>query len=223
MIRRAFLAGMTVCALWVATAATLPMKEPRQTEEQGREQLESFAKTWHTRAEWEARAKNIRESILREAHLSPLPTRSPLKPILWGKQSANGYTVENVAFESLPGFFVTGNLYRPADGKGPFPGVLCPHGHGQRPRFAEATQTRSAILARMGAIVFAYDMVGMGDSTQLSHKDPDALSFQLWDSIRALDFLTPCPAWIRTASAARVNQVAAHKRSCWRPWITGWL
>src|SRR5262245_35866363 len=101
-----------------ATASTnLPMKEPRQTEEQGREQLAAFAKTRRSRTEWEARANNIRESILREAHLTPLPSRCGLKPMIWGKQERKGYTIENVAFESLPGFFVTGNLYRPTEGK----------------------------------------------------------------------------------------------------------
>jgi hypothetical protein len=168
----------------------LPLKEPRQTEEQGREQLAAFSKAWHTRGEWEARAKNIRQSILREANLTPLPSRCSLKPVIWGKQVEKAYTVENVYFESLPGFFVTGNLYRPAEGKGPFPAVLCPHGHGPRARFNKATQTRSAVLARMGAIVFAYDMVGIGDSTQVNHDYTNVLTLQLWDSIRAVDFLT---------------------------------
>ena len=113
-----------------ALAATLPMKEPRLTEDQAREKLAEYAQTWHTRAEWEARAGNIREGVLRGANLVPLPARCPLKPVVWGKRLCKGYTVENVAFESLSGFFVTGNLYRPAEGKGPFPGVLCPHGHG---------------------------------------------------------------------------------------------
>jgi len=166
------------------------MNEPRQTEEQGREQLARFSQSWHTRAEWEARAKNIRESILREAHLTPLPARCDLKPIIWGKRQCKGYTIENVAFESLPGFFVTGNLYRPAAGKGPFAGVLCPHGHFVRGRVIPQTQIRSAMLARMGAVVFAYDMVGYTDSTQAKHDDANVLTLQLWDSIRALDFLT---------------------------------
>jgi len=174
----------------VVLAAPLPMKEPRLTEEQAREQLAAFAKTWHTRAEWEARARNIRECILREAQLTPLPSRCGLDPIVWGKHNCKGYTVENVAFQSLPGFFVTGNLYRPAEGNGPFAGVLCPHGHLTRGRLNSATQTRCAVLARMGAVVFAYDMVGFGDSTQLKHDDDNVLTLQLWDSMRALDFLT---------------------------------
>ncbi len=172
---------------------TLPMKEPRLTEQEGREQLAEFAGTWHTRREWEARAKNIREGILREARLTPLPVRCDLKPIIWGKRECRGYTVENVAFESLPGFFVTGNLYRPVSGKGPFAGVLCPHGHGPKARFNAATQARSAVLARMGAAVFAYDMAGIGDSTQTGHDDPNVLTLQLWDSMRALDFISSLP------------------------------
>ena len=189
------------CLIWFAissvpliqAANTLPKHEPRLTEEEGKAQLELFAKAWHNRAEWEARAENIRECILREAHLIPLPPRSPLKPIIWGKQVRNGYTVENVAFESLPGFFVTGNLYRPLGEKGPFPGVLCPHGHSKMGRLDPATITRAATLARMGAVAFAYDMVGYNDSAQAKHDDENVLTLQLWDSMRALDFLTSLP------------------------------
>lgn len=186
--------GISITTVSLVTAAdSLPMKEPRLTEEQGRLQLESFAKTWHARAQWEARARNIREGILREAHLAPLPRRCPLKPIIWGKQVLRGYTVENVAFESLPGFWVAGNLYRPLDSKGPVPAVLCPHGHSKEGRLDPATITRAATLAKMGAIAFAYDMVGYNDSSQLTHKDDNVLTLQLWDSMRVLDFVTSLP------------------------------
>jgi len=186
-----------MCMVWTLAAIAgeeLPMKEPRLTEEQGKQQLAAFAKTWHTRAEWEIRAKNIRECILREAHLTPLPARCPLKPIVWGKQVRNGYTVENVAFESLHGFFVTGNLYRPLEKRsGTIPAVLCPHGHSKMGRLDPATITRAANLARMGAIAFAYDMVGYNDSSQTTHKDDNVLTLQLWDSMRVLDFVTSLP------------------------------
>jgi len=188
-----FLVLTVAAATFSASSQTLPMKEPRLTEEQAREKLAEYATTWHTREEWEKRAANIRAGILRGANLVPLPARAPLKPIIWGKKVRDGYTVEKFAFESLPGFFVTGNLYRPADGHGPFAGVLCPHGHGDFPRIAEQTQIRCATLARMGAIALAYDMVGKGDSTQVPHTDPNVLTFQLWDSMRALDFLMSLP------------------------------
>ena len=169
---------------------SLPYKEPRITEEQGKAQLKDFDGTWHNRKEWEARAANIRKALLREAHLTPFPKRTPLNPVIWGKQVHEGYAVENVYFESLPGFFVTGNLYRPLKEKRKQPGILCPHGHLANNRVLEQTQTRCAVLARMGAIVFAYDMIGFGDSTQLKHDDANVLTLQTWDSIRALDFLS---------------------------------
>jgi hypothetical protein len=123
----------------------------------------------------------------------PAPKRCPLNAIIHSKRKYEGYTVENVAFESLPGFFVTGNLYRPADGKGLFAGILCPHGHFRDPngggRFRDDMQKRCATLARMGAVVFSYDMVGWGESDQTNHKYPKALTLQLNNSIRAVDFL----------------------------------
>ncbi|MBE3099294.1 MAG: acetylxylan esterase [Planctomycetes bacterium] len=189
-----------VAAVAVAAAAAVPgstalFKEPRQTEDAAREQLAAFAKTYSDKAGWEARAKNIRECLLKEAHLDPLPAKCDLKPIIRGKQERKGYTVENVAFESLPGFFVTGNLYRPTDpaAKKPLAAVLCPHGHSKQGRLAAYTQTRCAGLARMGAIVFAYDMVGYNDCDQVTHKDPNVLALQVWDSIRAVDFLLSLP------------------------------
>ena len=182
--------------------ATALYKEPRQSEDQGREQLAAFARTYSTRAEWEARAKANREAILREMRLAPFPAKGDLKPILVGRQERKGYTVENVAFEALPGFFVTGNLYRPAGGAKPMAAVLFPHGHAQGKaaapgqsatarggRFLAYTQTRCATLARMGAVVVAWDMTGWGESTQVTHKDPNVLTLQHYSSIRAVDFI----------------------------------
>jgi len=104
-----------------------------QTEQEAKEQLARFAKTYSTLEQWKARAEHIREGILRGAELSPLPKKCPLKPIIHSKRRYDGYTVENAAFESLPGVFVTGNLYRPLESNGPFAGILCPHGHFSSP------------------------------------------------------------------------------------------
>ncbi len=170
-----------------------------QTEEQAREQLARFAATYSTQAQWEQRARQIREAILRGAGLSPLPKRTPLNPILHSRREYDGYSVENVAFESLPGVFVTGNLYRPTQGAGPFAAVLSPHGHWGRPenygRFRAEMQTRCAAFARMGAVVFAFDMVGYGDWAKAGwkHDRPDSLKLQLWNTIRAVDFLASMP------------------------------
>jgi hypothetical protein len=167
-----------------------------QTEEQAKEQLARFAKTYSTQSEWQQRAQRIREGILRGAELWPMPGKCPLNPIIHSKRVYDGYSVENVALESLPGVFVTGSLYAPTKGTGPFPAVLCPHGHWSDAkdygRFRPDMQKRCATLARMGAIVFAYDMVGYGDwaNAGWKHGYPKAFKLQLWNSIRIVDFLT---------------------------------
>ena len=83
------------------------------TEEEGRQELAEFSKTYTNLVQRENRADNIRQNILIGAELAPPPEKTPLKPIIHSRRSYDGYTVENVAFESIPGFFVTGNLYRP--------------------------------------------------------------------------------------------------------------
>lgn len=165
-----------------------------QTEDEAVRQLERLAATWSNQKDWKSRALQIREQILVGAKLSPLPERTPLNAIIRNKRSFNGYTVESAGFEARPGFFVYGNLYRPLKSSGKHPGILCPHGHARGPeggRLRPDQQHRCATLARMGAVVFSYDMVGFGDSEHLGwdHKHPQALTLQTWSSIRAIDFL----------------------------------
>jgi dienelactone hydrolase len=103
----------------------------------------------------------------------------------------DGYTVENIAIESFPGFFVTGNLYRPTEYSGKLAAIACPHGHWTEPpgRLRDDMQIRCAFLARSGAVVFAYDMVGYADSDQIDHKMPISLVLQTWNGKRVIDYL----------------------------------
>ena len=164
---------------------------------QGQRDLTAYLKTYSNLPQWQNRADGVRRGILQGAELEPFPADSPLRPICGARREHQGYTVENVAFESVPGFFVTGNLYRPLGKKGRHPGILCPHGHfgGENGggRFRPDHQIRCATLARMGAIVFAYDMVGWGESTQMKHQQGAALTMQIVNSIRAVDFLCSLP------------------------------
>ena len=162
------------------------------------QQLARMASTYQDLPGWKDRADRVRRQILQGAKLDPLPEKTPLRPIVRNRRVYDGYSVESVAFESMPGFFVYGNLYRPTAGEGPFAGVLCPHGHARGPaggRYRADQQHRCATLARMGAIVFSYDMIGFGDSLHLGwdHGHPQALTLQTWSSIRALDFLQTLP------------------------------
>jgi hypothetical protein len=141
--------------------------------------------------DWKIRSGKIIERIKEGMELKEMPARPVSVPIIHSKRVMDGYTVENMAFESLPGFYVTGNLYRPTRIQKSYAGILCPHGHGNNPdgRFHEQTQKRCATLARMGAIVFVWDMIGFGDSKQCAHTIDKALKLQTINSARALDFL----------------------------------
>ncbi len=204
---------------------------------------------------WASRAMTLRRQIQVALGLWPLPDRTPLKPVIHGKVTREGYTVERVYFQSLPGHFVTGSLYRPLGRTGKLPAVLSPHGHWPGGRFNEATtdeirralvtgaerfqtggrfplQARAVQLARIGVVVFLYDMVGYGDSVQipldvahgarrdraLTNDDgglfysPQAelrlqsiMGLQAWNSTRALDFVTSLP----DVDDARIGVTAA--------------
>jgi dienelactone hydrolase len=182
-----------------------------------------------TREEWEARRAKLREQLLVATGLWPMPAKTPLDPVIHGAIRKDGYTIEKVYFASLPGHYVTGNLYRPA-GTSPAarsPGVLFAHGHWKGGRFevaddkqaerdlkskAEGTpesaryfmQALPATLAKLGFVVFQYDMVGYADSTAIPHREgfrdaaaelrlQSAMGLQTWNSVRALDFLTGLP------------------------------
>src|SRR4051794_8901063 len=62
---------------------------------------------------WAERAKELREQMLVSLGLWPMPDKTPLNAVIHGKRDMGDYTIEKVYFESMPGFFVTGNLYRP--------------------------------------------------------------------------------------------------------------
>ena len=173
---------------------------------------------------WSRRRTELREQLLVANGLWPMPEKTPLGAVVHGKIDRDDYTIEKVLFASMPGHYVTGNLYRPKGKTGKLPGVLFAHGHWNDGRMYDAgareaksqmdqkgeqttesahypLQAPCAMLARMGCVVFTYDMVGYADSTALTHRvgftDAEAdlrlqsfMGLQTWNSLRALDFLT---------------------------------
>ena len=161
---------------------------------------------YRTKEEWLGRADQLRRQILVAAGLWPMPDKCPLNARIFDRIDRDDYTVEKVYFESYPGFYVTGNLYRPRRGGGPFPAIACPHGHWGRGRLEDSeggsVPGRCINFARQGYVAFSYDMVGYNDSAQVEHRFGGTretmwaihpLGLQLWNSIRVLDFLSSLP------------------------------
>lgn len=175
-----------------------------------------------SREVWETRAAHLKQQILFSAGLWPMLPRTPLNPRVTGRTELVDCVIENVAIETRPGFFLCGNLYRPKTGKGPFPAILKAHGHWETGRLhreedvpradpppAKPAPGRADLvaigvnLARQGFVVFSYDMVGYNDTTGVSHRfagsldawlwNTNLLGLQLWNSIRALDYVERLP------------------------------
>ncbi len=201
--------------------------------------------------EWQRRAEYVRRQILVAAGLWPMPIKRDIQAHVHGRVDRDEYSVERVSFESSPGLYVTGSLYRPREKSGPLPAVLCPHGHWPGGRFHDhgenrvkseieagaekfprggryPLQARCVQLARMGCLVFHYDMLGYADSTPFSYelvhrfakqrehmsdamnwglfsaqaelRLVNVLGLQTWNSIRALD-------WICSLEEVDVNRI----------------
>ncbi len=197
-----------------------------------------------TKEEWDVRSDYVRRQVLVSLGLWPIPTKTPLNSVLHGKIDLPEYSIEKVYFESVPGFYVTGNLYRPKNVTGKVPGVLFAHGHWQDARLSTETdanllreiatgeerfekgghsrfQSMCVQLARMGCVVWQWDMLSDSDSVQLPRavvhsfakqrpemnttKDwglysPQAeshlqsiLGLQTLNAVRSLDFLLSIP------------------------------
>lgn len=193
---------------------------------------------------WLERANEVRQRILVSSGLWPMPPRPPVSATIHGRVDRDDYTVEKVYFESYPGLYVTGNLYRPKNESKTRPVVLSPHGHWANGRFYECEptevdeqiatgaeryevagrfplQARCVQLARMGCIVFHYDMLGYADSKPITferahqHRVPrpelenpnawglytaqaemrmqSVFGLQTFNSLRALDFVAALP------------------------------
>ncbi len=155
-----------------------------------------------TAAAWHDRAAHLRDQMRVTLGLWPMFPKTPLNPRVYGKLQRDGYSIEKVVLETFPGFTLSGNLYRPIAASGKIPGILCPHGHWADGRVNPEVQQRCIRWAKLGCVVFLYDMVGYNDSKPFPHEFlNDHLrrwglslpTLQTWNSIRALDWLTALP------------------------------
>lgn len=159
----------------------------------GWKELDRIASQYHDKDSWEARKAILRPQLYKALELSPLPAKPATKPIITTKRIFDGYTVENIAIEILPGLYINGSLYKPSKIKGKIPVILSPDGHWPQQRYRADCQIRCATLARMGAMAYSYDLFAWGESLlQFKYEDHRrslAQTIQALGAIRILDYM----------------------------------
>ncbi|WP_240671098.1 sugar phosphate isomerase/epimerase family protein [Lacibacter luteus] len=173
--------------------------------EEGWAEMDRIAAQYKTVEEWEKRKAELKPCLKEALQLDHLPAAPTTKPIVTAKRIFDGYTVENVAIEILPGVWINGSLYKPLKFKGKIPVILNPDGHWDKQRYRADCQLRCAAMAKMGAIAFSYDLFAWGESL-LQFKSEDhrrslAMTIQALGGIRILHYLLS----LKEADANRVG------------------
>jgi hypothetical protein len=157
------------------------------------------------------RQEEVRKTLWQIA--GPFPGRTPLNARITGTIRKKGYRVENIIYESLPGFFVTASLFIPSDISKPAPAILFCSGHSSGAYRLPFYQLPLLNLVQKGFVVLAIDPVGQGERLQYfdpakgesaiggstnEHSYPSAQVFLtgrsiaryfIWDGIRGIDYL----------------------------------
>jgi dienelactone hydrolase len=178
----------------------------RQIEQQGDERRAALK----SRQDAEAYIRDVQAKI--QQCFGPWSEKTPLNPRVTGTVERDLYRIENVIFESRPGFLVTANLYVPKGRDFPLPGVVGSCGHSNNGKAAEPYQGFAQGLARQGYVVLIFDPIGQGERLQYTNEQLKSRigigvrehlyggnqqflvgeffgSWRAWDGIRALDYL----------------------------------
>lgn len=155
--------------------------------------LDSIAKLYNDKQSFETRKALLRPELYKALDLYPLPAKPDFKPIITPERVYDGYSVQNIAIEILPGLYINGSLYKPLHVKGKIPLMLSPDGHWEKQRYRADCQIRCAMLARMGCMAYSYDLFAWGESLLQfkpeDHRTSIAQVVQTLGAIRILDYM----------------------------------
>lgn len=169
-----------------------------------------------TKENWPAKQVEMRAQLQHMLGLDPWPARGDLKPCITGTVQGDGYVVEKLHFQSLPGLYVTGNLYRPKEVKQPLPAILYVCGHsnmvdgGVSLGNKTGYQHHGTWFARHGYVCLIIDTIQLGEIRGEHHgtykngrwwwaaRGYTPAGVEAWNGIRALDYLQTRPEVDRT-------------------------
>ena len=164
-----------------------------------------------TKEDWEKKRPELRRQLLEMIGLWPLPPRTDLKATVTGKVETDRYTVEKLHFQSLPGLYVTGNLYvpKPAPKKAPTILYLCGHGNVVKDGVSFGSkvsyQHHPAWFASHGYVALVIDTLQLGEIQGIHHGTYrygmwwwqtlgyTPAGIECWNAMRALDYLETRP------------------------------
>ena len=147
--------------------------------------------------------------------LGEFPEKTPLNPQVTKIIQQEGYRIENVLFESLPGHHVAANVYLP-EGEGPFPAALILCGHEMTSKATESYQKTAILFVKNGFVALVVDPISQGEMVQYTDDQgvrilrgsttehtllnaganlvgTSVLAYELYDNVRALDYLVSRP------------------------------
>ncbi|MGY5355650.1 acetylxylan esterase [Wenyingzhuangia sp. IMCC45467] len=171
-----------------------PFQYHKLTEAKAFKKLEFLASQYQDKATWKERVTELKACMFTAFGLDKAPKMPDSKPIVTKKRKYDGYTVENIALEILPGVYTTGSIYKPYPLRGKKAVVVSPNGHFGDGRYRESEQIRCAMLAKMGAIVVNYDLFAWGESQlqfpSTTHRNSIASTIQVLSGMRLLDYVS---------------------------------
>lgn len=157
-------------------------------------------------AQWESVRAHRLEEMRDMLGLLPWPARTPLHVKVTGILDKGAYTIEKIAFESMPHIYVTGNLYLPKDRAKPLPAVIYVCGHAYSPHGDKTVYQRHGIsLAKNGYAAFILDSIQIAETFALHHgvfnqemwdwysRGYTPAGVEVWNAMRALDYLETRP------------------------------
>ena len=160
-----------------------------------------------TLEDWENKRLIYRKQLFEMLSLDPLPEKTDLKPVITGTIEHDEFTVENIHFQSMPGLYVTANLYIPKKLEKPAPAILyvCGHGPTKKNNISYGTkvsyQRHAAWFARHGYVCLIIDTLQMGEIEGIHHgtyrydmwwwnsRGYTSAGAEAWNCIRSLDYL----------------------------------
>jgi len=171
-------------------------------------------------ATWESKRQALRGELFEMLSLEPRPAKTDLQAVVTSRSERDGVVVENLHFQSMPGLYVTANLYLPQKVEGPLPAILYLSGHGgvQKDGVSYGNKTHytrhGTWFAQHGYACLTLDTIQLGEILGVHHgtyrsnywswnsRGYTPAGVEAWNCIRALDYLETRPEVDKTRFGA---------------------